>query len=289
MSRIKSKSPVQISILIVTFNSASTINQCLDSIIRQSFSDYEILVFDNASGDATLKEISKYQNIKMFPCQNNIGFGAAMNKLAEKAGGEYLFMLNPDCVCPPETLIRLLDFARAHPGAISPALVYPDGDQQLSARSFPGYKNILFSRRSPLFQLGLAKSGEAGYLFLDCAAKVPAVSATALFIGNNLFKQSDGFDERFFMYLEDIDLCRRLAEKEIDIWYLPDVKISHVLGASSASNAIKASYHHHFSMFKYFTKHYPRNKIKNLILFLLLAAGLMVSVATKVLKVKKRK
>ena len=91
------------------------------------------------------------------------------------------------------------------------------------------------------------------------------------------------------MYLEDIDLCRKLAEKEIDIWYLPDVKISHALGASSASVALKTSFHHHYSMYKYFTKHYPRNKIKNLILFFLLGAGLIVSIAMKTIGIKGRK
>ena len=284
-----SESPIKISILIVTFNSASTISQCLKSLSQQSFADFEILIFDNASGDMTLEKISKFENIKIYPGQKNVGFGSAINKLAEKAGADYLFILNPDCVCPPDTLAQLYDFARTYPGVISPALIYPDGKPQLSARSFPSYRNIIFSRRSPVFQLGFSKTDDAGYLYLNQAAKVPAVSGTALFISNKLFKQSGGFDERFFLYLEDIDLCRRLVEKKVDIWYLPDVKISHVLGASSASAAAKALFHHHYSMYKYFTKHYPRNKMKNLFLFSLLGAGLMASVVMKALGIDRRK
>jgi len=284
-----SKSPIKISILIATFNSASTIGQCLQSLSQQSFTDFEILIYDNASGDTTLEQIAKFENIKIYSGQKNIGFGAAINKLAEKAEADYLFILNPDCVCPPETLAQLYDFACTHPGAISPALIYPDGKPQVSARSFPGFKNIIFSRRSPIFQLGLAKTGDAGYLYLDRPATVPAVSGTALFISYEVFRRLGGFDERFFMYLEDIDLCQRLAEEKVDVWYLPDVKISHVLGASSASAALKASFHHHYSMYKYFTKHYPRNKIKNLLLFFLLGAGLIVSVVMKALRIRRRK
>ena len=84
-------------------------------------------------------------------------------------------------------------------------------------------------------------------------------------------------------------MCQRLAEEKVDIWYLPDVKISHVLGASSASAAFKASFHHHYSMYKYFTKHYPLNRIKNLLLFFLLGAGLVISVVMKALGIKRRK
>jgi len=284
-----SELPAKISILIVTFNSASTIEQCLESLLKQTNTDTEIFIFDNTSKDATLEKLSRYKNIKIYPGQKNIGFGAAINILAEKSEADYLFILNPDCVCPPGTLVRLCDFALTHPGAISPALIYPDGKPQLSARSFPSYKNIIFSRRSPVFQLGFSKTDDAGYLNLDRPSKVPAVSGTALFISNKLFKQLGGFDNRFFMYLEDIDLCLRLAEKKVDIWYLPEVKISHVLGASSASAAIKASYHHHYSMYKYFTKHYPRNKMKNLLLLFLLGAGMMVSIVMKTIGIKGRK
>jgi N-acetylglucosaminyl-diphospho-decaprenol L-rhamnosyltransferase len=286
---MNSELSAKISILIVTFNNASTIELCLESLQRQTFTEFKILIFDNASGDSTIRKISKNSDIKMFSGEKNIGFGAAINKLAEKAEADYLFILNPDCICPPETLARLYDFARIHPGAVSPALIYPDGKPQASARSFPSYKNIIFSRRSPLFQLGLTKTGDAGYLAFDQPAKVPAISGTAMFIRSELFRQIGGFDERFFMYLEDIDFCRRLAEKEIDVWYLPDVKVSHVLGASSNSAALKASFHHHCSMYKYFTKHFPRNKIKNLLLLFLLGAGFVISVITKILGIKRRK
>ncbi|MCP4580226.1 MAG: glycosyltransferase family 2 protein [candidate division Zixibacteria bacterium] len=278
----------KVSILIVTYNNASTINRCLESLRRQESADFEILVKDNASVDETEEILAKYENIKVFTDNKNLGFGAAMNYLAKMAEGEFLFILNPDCECPENTLARLYEFGRNHGGAISPALKYPDNSLQVSARNFPDFRRIVFSRRSPLFQLGLFKTGDAGYIKPDHPAKVPAISATAMFIGKNDFESVDGFDERFFMYLEDIDLCRRLNSAEIDVWYLPDIQIKHVLGASSSTTAFKSSFHHHLSIYKYFTKHFPGKYIRNSFLAILLFGGLMTTILMKLLGFRRR-
>jgi len=279
----------KISVLIITYNNASTISDCLESIKSQGMGDYEILVMDNSSEDLTLEQIKKYDDIKVFHSKENTGFAAGMNYLSKQADGEYLFMLNPDCICPNNTLETLYEFAQDHKGVISPALIYPDNTPQPSARQLISYKNVLFSRRSPLYQMGFAKTGNAGYLILEKTARVPAVSATALFLHGKLFAQIGGFDERFFLYLEDIDLCKRLNEINADVWYLPELKITHILGTSSSCASIKTSYYHHLSMYKYFTKHFPGNYIKNVLLLLLLAAGFTASVILKFLKPKRRK
>ena len=279
----------KISVLIVTYNNAATISNCLESLNKQSFEDFEIIVLDNSSNDATIEQLDKYDNIKLFQSEENIGFGAGVNYLSRMANGEYLLILNPDCMVTDNTLARLHDFAVKHIGAISPALIYPDGAQQPSARQLLSYKNVIFSRRSLIYQLGFTKTRQAGYIIPDRPAKVPAISATAMFIKAELFNRVNGFDERFFLYLEDIDLCVRLSLINIDIWYLPDVKIKHLLGASSSETSIKSSYYHHFSMYKYFTKHFRRNYIKNLLLLLLLTAGFISSILLDLLKPKRRK
>ena len=278
----------KISILIVTYNNAATISDCLKSLQEQTLQDFEILVLDNCSNDRTLDELEKYNSINVYPSERNIGFAAGMNRLSKQSRGEYLFMLNPDCVCPNDTLEALSEFALNHEGVLSPALVYPDGTSQPSARQFISYKNILFSRRSPFYQLGLVKTDTAGYFMPADPAKAPAVSATALFILNELFLKIGGFDERFYLYLEDIDLCLRLSKIDVDIWYLPDIKLKHSLGASSKGSSARAAYYHHFSMYKYFTKHFPNNYIRNTLLLILLAGGFAVSVFLNVFKPKRR-
>ena len=277
-----------VSVLIVTYNNASTIGQCLDSLKAQTVKDIEIIVRDNASSDSTAQIVQRYP-AELIRGEKNIGFGAAMNYLAWQASGEYLFILNPDCLCPPDCLRRLLEFSRDNPGVISPALVYPDGASQVSARELFSYTNIVYSRRSPFYQLGLARAQQAGYLDISRAAKVPAVSATALFIERRLFTEIDGFDERFFMYGEDMDLCKRLANRQIDIWYLPEIKIKHILGASASQAELRSLYYHHVSIYKYFTKHFSRKYIKNAVLLMMLTAGFTVMSILKLLGLKRRK
>lgn len=277
-----------ISVLIVTYNNAHTITGCLRALEAQTFRDFEVLVMDNASRDRTLECLADFRYVRVIKSQKNTGFGAAMNALSAQAQGEYLFMLNPDCLCGPGVLAGLLDFAKTHQGAIAPALYYPDGKYQPSARDFPSYSNVIFSRRSPFYQLGIVSPERGGYLILNKSAPVPAVSATALFISRDSFMRAGGFDERFFMYLEDIDFCRTLTRMKIDIWYVPDVRVTHILGASSKAASLKARYHHHLSMYKYFTKHFPRQYIKNAMLSVFLVAGFGVTTLLRVFTPKGR-
>jgi GT2 family glycosyltransferase len=267
----------EISVLIVTYNNSSTIDNCLEALFKQTYSSFELLVWDNASSDNTLEKLRTYPNLRLIASPKNVGFAVSMNSLSEKTSGKFLFILNPDCICPPDTLQKLLVFAELHPGAISAAFMFPDGQIHASARDLPTYSNILFSRRSPLSFFGLFGSSNAGYFIPDRAAKVPAVSATGLFLRKALFNESGRFDERFFLYCEDLDLCRRLHAKNIDIWYLPELKITHLLRVSSRKNPLKPLYHHHWGIYKYFTKHYPRQYIKNSILFVMLMFGFILS------------
>lgn len=279
----------KLSVLIVTYNSIDTINDCLDSIESQTLKDYEILIRDNASSDGTASLLKSRQGVVFFKENRNIGFGAAVNYLAQKARGEYLFILNPDCVCPPDLFESLDEFAGLHEGVISPALEYPGGEPQLSARELPTYSNIIFSRRSPLYYLGFTQAPRAGYIQCKKETKVPAVSATALYIRQGDYEKTGGFDERFFMYGEDLDLCKRLSAKNIDIWYLPQLKIKHILGASSKKLPLKTAYYHHLSIFRYFTKHHPHNYIMNAILMILLSGGLIFTALMNLSGLKRRK
>jgi N-acetylglucosaminyl-diphospho-decaprenol L-rhamnosyltransferase len=266
-----------ISVLIVTYNNALTIDNCLDALAKQTFPKFEICLLDNASSDDTRARLDNHHNLKLTKSPQNIGFAASMNQLAKQASGKFLFILNPDCLCPPDTMQTLLEFSETHPGAISPALVFPNGKIHPSARELPDYSNILFSRRSPLSLFGVIAGEKAGFMVPAHAAKVPAVSATALFIPKSTFEEVGHFDERYFLYCEDLDLCRQLNDRNIDIWYLPELKITHLLRVSSRKNPLKPLYHHHHGILKYFTKYYPRNYIKNSILFVMLVFGFIFS------------
>jgi GT2 family glycosyltransferase len=274
---VNSTGAPEISVLIVTYNNAATINDCICALRKQSYQSLEILVWDNASIDSTAESVRLHPDIQLTNSPKNFGFGKAMNKLVEKARGEFLFILNPDCLCPPQTLELLVQFAQSHPGAISPALVFPDGAIQPSARQLPHYWNLIFSRRSPLGILGWFDSQKAGFIIPDKPSTVPVVPATALFIQKALFNDIGRFDERFFLYFEDVDLCRKLQDRGILVWYLPDLRITHLLRISSRKNPIKSLYYHHRSLFKYFTKYHKHEYIKNSVLFVMLVVGFIFS------------
>jgi GT2 family glycosyltransferase len=150
---------------------------------------------------------------------------------------------------------------------------------QLSARRFPRRRDFLLGRGSPFFKLGLTGERRAGYVTVDGdeAVNVPAVSATALLIKTALFRRIGGCDERFFLYLEDLDLCRSVRDMGLNIALLPSVKVTHSWRESSRKRPYFSSFHHHLSVFKYFRKHYPHQWLRNLVLLSALVAGFAVS------------
>jgi len=257
----------------------------MESLRLQKDVDFEIIVVDNDSRDGTAEFLDELKNTKSIILDRNGGFGAAVNIGAAEAGFKYLFILNPDTVVPSGTLKRLLEAAESRPGfgLIAPALEYPDGRIQLSARAFPGRRDFLLSRGSPLFKLGITGEKKAGYISPvdDKPLEVPAVSATAIMAGTSLFADIGGFDERFFMYLEDIDLCRRIRGKGAPVILLPEVKIRHSWRKSSSRRPYFASFQHHLSVFKYFNK-YEKNRI---LLNLGLAAALIFGFIYNVLAI----
>jgi GT2 family glycosyltransferase len=106
---------------------------------------------------------------------------------------------------------------------------------------------------------------------------VPAVSATAVLVNRDLFQDVGGFDERFFLYLEDLDLCLRIRERGLKIILLPSVPVIHRWRQSSRKRRYFALYQHHRSVWAYFAKHRPAERLRNLALLFALTAGFMIS------------
>jgi N-acetylglucosaminyl-diphospho-decaprenol L-rhamnosyltransferase len=282
----------RISNIIVSYNCLESLKACVESLENQTGEESEIIVIDNHSNDGTV-DFLKEQKFKTILSQKNLGYGTAVNRAAGQAEGKYLFILNPDTQLPPTSLDIIYRYAEDNPGVglISPALRYPDGRLQLSARRFPERRDFLMGRGSPLFLLGLTGEREAGYIAPhgDEPMDVPAVSATALFVRSELFHRIGGCDERFFLYLEDLDLCRRIRDIGLKVILLPSVTIFHSWRKSSRKRPYFSSFHHHLSVFKYFQKHDPDQWLYNLMLLFALAAGFVVSFVIIAIRGGKRK
>ena len=282
----------QISSIIVSYNCLESLKACVRSLENQTGVGSEIIVIDNGSNDGTV-DFLKERRFKAILSQKNLGYGAAVNRAAKKAEGKYLFILNPDTELAPASLETLHKYAESNPdvGLVSPSLRYPDGRIQLSARKFPRRRDFLLGRGSPLFLLGLTGEKEAGYIALDGdePMNVPAVSATALLVRSELFRRIGGCDKRFFLYLEDLDLCRNVRNMEFEVVLLPSVTVFHSWRESSRKRPYFSSFHHHLSAFKYYRKHYPNQWLYNLLLLFALVAGLVISFVTITARGGKRK
>ncbi|OGC89967.1 MAG: hypothetical protein A2W25_12400 [candidate division Zixibacteria bacterium RBG_16_53_22] len=271
---------IDISIIIVSYKCLGPLKECLDSIAAQDGISRQVIVVDNGSRDGTAEFLESLP-IKKVILGKNIGFGAGVNLGQGMANGTHLLILNPDTILPPGTLKSLHDYAcrTENVGLISPLMVSPDGTPQFSARSLPTRLDFLFGRGSPLFKLGLTREKQAGYIQCLSGApiSVPAVSATAAMIKTELFRSLGGFDQRFFMYLEDIDLCKRIGAERLGIWLLPDIKVIHGWRQSTRARPYFTSFHHHLSVLKYFMKHNANQPVRNLLLAAALSCGFLAS------------
>lgn len=230
---------IAISVFIVTYNSAPLLRSCLDSLRAQTLSDFEIIVVDNDSRDGTAEIVrTEYPEIRLFANTSNLGFGHANNLALTVAKGSYVVLLNPDAVIPPDTLQRAYKHMEKNleVGMGGGLLQGPHGEWQPSARQFPSLLN------EALVLSGLAdrfpKSRFFGRFDRSWAdpqqeTVVDWVPGAFAIVRRSLLTEIRLFDARFFLYYEEVDLCRRIYEAGFQVYYWPDMVITHIGGASS--------------------------------------------------------
>ncbi len=255
-----SNTDVDLSIIIVTYNSLPAIVNCLDCLkdINDSASS-EVLVVDNNSSDGTAAQVQAH-GIRpvVIAAHLNRGFAGGCNLGAARAKGECLLFLNPDVEVDNGALDELVSFCRAHTRAalVTPRLRHPDGSFQANCRRFPNLSNLLAARGSFLSRI-LGDSER--YTVGDAAEllEVEAVAATMVACRRELFQELGGYDERFFMYMEDTDLSYRAHQAGYHNYFLPRAGAMHSWAKGSQAGRVRRLYYHHRSVWKYFGKHFP--------------------------------
>jgi GT2 family glycosyltransferase len=199
----------------------------------------DIVVSDNASRNRSeLQEVCRRHRARLVSLSRNLGYGTAFNRGWRHARGRYVAVANPDLVFSSgsmSSLVRLLDQS-PELGAVSPQLVYSDGTFQPSARRLPSLKHALAGRRSPLTRLfpKHARAREFLYAGIERAmepVEVEAVIGTLVLFRRAALDAVGGFDERYFMYAEDLDICRRLRDAGWKVGLDPRVRVEHLYGA----------------------------------------------------------
>lgn len=231
--------PVVLSIVFVNYDSGRFLRRALGSLASVApVVPYEAIVVDNASHDPdAVASACRESGARLLRLRRNAGYGAAANRGFRLARGRYLAVANPDIRFAHDALERLIDFMDRAPdvGAAGPQLVYPDGAPQPSARRYPRLRYVLVGRRSPLVRLfpryGLGRE----FLYLEAGSRtepvpVDAVIGTFMVFRREALESVAGFDERYFMFAEDVDICRRLHEQGWRVMLVPAARLEHFYG-----------------------------------------------------------
>jgi len=226
---------MDISIIILNYKSKGFTLNCIKSVKEANFKDlkYEIIVVDNNSEDH-LGEILAWQNpeIKFIQNKINLGMGTGNNVGLREANGKYIAVVNPDTLVFKDTFVKLHDFMEASPkvGIVGPLQYNPDKTIGDSCYRWHNLMTPIF-RRTPFGKFKFAKQEIARYLMKDfdhqTTKEVDWLLGSFLFIRAQAIKQVGMFDERFFLYFEDTDLCRRFWQKNWQVVYYPEAKIIH--------------------------------------------------------------
>ena len=265
-------------IIIVNYNSTECTINAVESIYNHTSGKLipNIFVVDNSSCDHPERIHNRFPRLHLFKNKKNVGFSKAINHALKHVKSPYVVMLNPDTIILDGFFPAILKYLEENPwvGIIGPKIYDKDGTIQGSARRFPTLLTSMFGRKSPFTKMFPKNPITAKeFVCFNCNGtddiETDWVSGACMVIRRKAIEQISGFDERFFLFWEDTDLCRRIKESGWKVVYFPKAKIIHSVGASSSTNPIASIYHFHSSCFKLFLKHnkMPMQLLAPIVLF----------------------
>lgn len=238
MSKFKN----DLAIIIVNYNTRQLLDDCLESIYRADSPSggLQVIVVDNASVDDSMDMVSKkYPGVIVIKNSENLGFAKANNIGVNAADARYILFLNSDTVIKRYSLVKPLKYLKTHPrvGAVTIKLYLKDGSIDYdNHRGYPTPWNSIskFLGLAKLFPGSTFFNGyHLGFRKLDKIHQIPVAAGSYLMMPTKLFKDIGMWDETYFFYGEDIDLCYRINEAGFKIVYYPKVSTLHLRGASS--------------------------------------------------------
>ncbi|MDP4173878.1 MAG: glycosyltransferase family 2 protein [Bacteroidota bacterium] len=237
---MEEKIKIDVSIIIVNYNGLELVSECLKSLVKYSITfSYEIIIIDNNSKTGNIEDILKnYNNTILIKNSQNLGFSVANNQGLAIARGEYILLLNNDTVFVENSIQKVLEFIKqkGEDVLVGCKLLNQDLSVQKSVSNFPSIANVLSSNlflykifpNSPV----LNKYYLSRKLITD-PIEVDVVIGAFIFSSRKTLNKLKGFDERFFFYFEEIDLCYRLKMNGGKVYYYPSTKVIHLGGATT--------------------------------------------------------
>ena len=281
-----------LDVVIVAHRTRELLRRCLDSLrAYPPATEMKVVVVDNASGDGTAEMVrADYPDVELIEASRNLGFAAATNLGADRGTADYLLALNPDTAATAGALDTAIAALEAHPEAavVGPRLVREDGSLDHAAkRSFP----------TPLSALGHfsgvgRRPGARGRLAAYRAPEVEsgpvdAVNGAFMLMRREAYEAAGGFDEGYWMYMEDLDLSYRLAQRGFVSWYEPAATVIHTKGGSvDGGRSPRLEWAFHRGMYRFYRRHYApeRSPALNALVYVGIAVKLMAAVAQSLLR-----
>jgi N-acetylglucosaminyl-diphospho-decaprenol L-rhamnosyltransferase len=263
---------MELSIIVTNYRNPSLLKICLDSVSRYANEiAYELIVVDGATQEDTeMMMRENYQQVKFFPFKENVGFQALIKKGIEESTGKYLLILNGDIIVTPASIQKMLAYIKtdANIGMVGPKLLNFDGTLQYSCSRFYRPMTIVY-RRTFLSRFAFAKKHLAWFLMKDCdhdkIMQVDWLMGSSLLITRQAIEKVGLMDPGFFMYMEDVDWCRRFWENGYQVVFYPLAVMHHYHGRGSAKGGVirslllnKLTWVHIFSAIRYFKKYWNK-------------------------------
>lgn len=252
---------MDISVIIVSYNTSELTRNCLKSVYDKTINvDFEIIVIDNNSVDDSVKMIeTEFPEVKIISNKDNLGFGKANNQGIEKSNAKYIFLLNSDTILINNAIKILFDFMEKDTNndvaCCGGALYNNDLTNQISYGRFPTIKSLLYyytlakiypeTYKDKYFMAGILKN--------DNPIVVDYVTGADMLIRKSVLDKTGFFDNDFFLYFEETELCSRFIKSGYKNMIYPEAKIIHLCGQSPLNEKKETIFHS--SMYLYMKKH----------------------------------
>jgi GT2 family glycosyltransferase len=269
--------PLPVSVIIISYNTRQMTLDCLGALFADLGAGADVWVVDNASQDGSADGVrAAFPQVHLIENPDNAGFGAANNLALQRASGDFLLLLNSDAFVRPGTVAALVRCLTSRPkaGIAAPRLLNRDGSLQRSCYKFPS------PGRAWLENLGVSgllarhpAAGDYSRWAHDSERSVEWAIGACLLVRRAAYVQAGGFDEAFFMYQEETDWQRRVRDGGWDIVFTPSASVTHLGGASGASEQARINAHFFDSLDYYIRKHHGRAGLISLRLAMVVGAA----------------
>jgi GT2 family glycosyltransferase len=274
-----SAQPIEVSIIIVHYNTPKDLKKCLISIKKHVAQiNYEIIVVDNNSSDRSCEDFPmQFPFVRFFFLNKNLGFGGGNNYGVSHSKGKYIFLLNPDTIFIEDSLQPLFDFIKTQEkvGAVGPKILNHDKTFQKSFGCKLSFTEQIFKMfyLHKLYLFCKYHFNEKRISIKNEPIVVDWITGAALFLSRKMYESVGGFDEKIFLYSEDVDLCIRISELGFDNYYFPNTSIIHLQGTSTNEEPFLLVTSRYQGLLRYTQKHFSLTK--NILIRALLITGII--------------